>query len=218
MTHKPESVDSGSPHDEAAPVTGLPDSSALSLARCLEIITAQAGEIAQLREQMALLQERLKLDSKNSSKPPSSDGPGSGNRAQRRASARTRGAQKGHKGAFRALIEQAEVDQVIDCLPPEVCECGAPVLTADAPLRHQVFDVPPVRAVVNEYRLHMGCCSGCGKKHRARLPSGVPSGQIGPRALALIGSLGTRYHLTQLKIRDLLAELAGVNFSASERF
>jgi len=94
-----------------------------------------------------------------------------------------------------------------------VCECGASVLVGSEPLRHQVFDVPPVRAVVNEYRLFSGCCAGCGKKHRASLPAGVPTGQIGPRALALIGALGTRYHLTQFKIRDLLAQVTGVDFS-----
>ena len=56
-----------------------------TLRQCHEVIEAQALQIAQLREQMALLQERLKLDSRNSSKPPSSDGPAVGNRAQRRA-------------------------------------------------------------------------------------------------------------------------------------
>jgi transposase len=106
-----------------------------------------------------------------------------------------------------------EVDQIIDCPPSDVCECGASVLAGSEPLRHQVFDVPPVRAGVNEYRLFSGCCTGCGKKHRAPLPAGVPTGQIGPRALALIGALGTRYHLTQFKIRDLLAQVTGVDFS-----
>ena len=74
-------------------------------------------------------------------------------------------------------------------------------------MRHQVFDVPPVKARVDEYRLYSGRCTGCGKPHRAALPPGVPSGQIGPRALALVGVLGTRYHLTQQKTRDLLAQL-----------
>ena len=38
-------------------------------------------------------------------------------------------------------------------------------------------------------------------------------GQLGPRALSLIGVLGTRYHLTQRKIRDLLDQLMGLSFS-----
>ena len=73
--------------------------------------------------------------------------------------------------------------------------------------------MPPIKARVDEYRLYSGTCAGCGKPHRAALPAGVPSGQIGPRALALVGVLGTRYHLTQQKTRDLLAQLLGVDFS-----
>ena len=188
--------------------------------QCHEVIDAQARQIEWLtqrllhqEEQMALLQERLKLDSRNSSKPPSSDGPAS-SRAQRRVSARKRGAQKGHPGSFRALLPEAEVDAVYDCAPPAVCECGGAVAARGKPFRHQVFDVPPVvQPEVQEYRLYSGMCISCGREHRAALPPGVPSGQIGPRALALVGVLGTRYHLTQFKIRDLLAQLMGVDFS-----
>jgi transposase len=41
----------------------------------------------------------------------------------------------------------------------------------------------------------------------------VPTGQLGPRALSLVGVLGTRYHLTQRKIRNLFDQLMGLNFS-----
>jgi len=123
-------------------------------------------------------------------------------------------AQKGHKGSCRALLDASQVDSVVDCKPVEVCECGAAaVVLPEEPVRHQVFDVPQVKAQVHEYRRYSGRCLGCGKTHRAALPAGVPSGQIGPRALALIGTLGTHYHLTQLKTRDLLARLMGVDFS-----
>ena len=186
----------------------------LTLTQCHEVIVRLSAQVDGLQAQLAVLQERLKLDSKNSSKPPSSDGPSSGNRAQRRASERKRGAQKGHKGSFRALVDEAQVDNIFDCKPVELCDCGAAVeVLADEPVRHQVFDVPPVKAQVDEYRRYSGRCLGCGKAHRAALPAGVPSGQIGPRALALIGTLGTHYHLTQFKIRDLLARLMGVDFS-----
>ena len=181
--------------------------------QCHRVIDTLSLELAQLREQVALLSERVKLDSRNSSKPPSCDGPGSGNRAQRRASGRKRGAQKGHPGSFRAMLPEAEVDGVHDCPPPPVCECGGAVAAVGEPLRHQVFDIPPVRAEVQEYRLYSGVCLACRRSHRAPLPQGVPSGQIGPRALALIGVLGSRFHLTQFKIRDLLAQMMGLDFS-----
>ena len=169
-----------------------------ALRQCREVIDAMALTITQLRQQMALQQERLKLDSRISSKPPSSDGPASASRAQRRASQRKRGVQLGHhKGSFRATLDEPVVESIVDCAPPLVCECGAPVHADGKPVRHQVFDVPPIKPRINEYRLFSGRCTGCGKVHRAALPAGVLSGQIGPRTLALVGVLGTRYHLTQ---------------------
>ena len=170
--------------------------------------------IEQLLQRVRLLEERVSLNSKNSSKPPSSDGPGGDNRAQRRASARKRGAQPGHKGHSRALLDQSEVDRVVDCQPQAVCECGGSVqLDGQPPRRHQVFDVPPMRAQVDEYRLHGGRCQACGRACAGALPPGVPKGQLGPRALSLVGVLGTRYHLTQRKIRNLLDQLMGLSFS-----
>lgn len=195
---------------ERAQAKGFPQ----TLEECHAMLASQASRLDELAAQVSLLNERLKLDSRNSSKPPSSDGPTGGNRAQRRASARKRGAQKGHQGHYRALVDEAQVDQVVECKPTDVCECGAEVQALrDEPIRHQVFDVPPVQAQVSEYRRYAGRCQGCGKAHRGALPAGVPSGQIGPRALALIGTLGTHYHLTQMKIRELMARLMGVDFS-----
>ena len=178
-----------------------------TVAECHAVIT-------ELMQRVRLLEERVNLNSRNSSKPPSSDGPGSGNRAQRRASQRKRGAQPGHKGHSRAMLDEAEVDSIVDCKPEPVCECGAPVaVDADEPRRHQVFDVPPLRARVDEYRLYSGRCQGCGKPHAGVLPAGVTKGQLGARALSLVGVLGTRYHLTQRKIRNLLDQLVGLRFS-----
>lgn len=66
----------------------------------------------------------------------------------------------------------------------------------------------PVRATGHSAR-----CSGCGQHHRAALPPGVPRGQLGPRALALIGTLATRFQMSQHKIRELLADVMGLRFS-----
>ena len=155
-----------------------------TVAQCHEVIDAMASRLVQLEHKLGELQERLKLSSRNSSRPPSSDGPGgpgAANRAQRRASERRRGAQKGHPGSFRAMVDPSRVDRIVDCAPVEVCECGAGVQLAGQPLRHQVFDVPVVQAQIDEYRLYSGRCSGCGKLHRAALPAGVPRSQIGPQ-------------------------------------
>lgn len=185
-----------------------------TLGECHAVIDELRSQVGKLQAHVTTLEERLTLDSSNSSKPPSSDGPASGKRVPRRSSGRKRGAQKGHKGHHRALLDEQQVQQIIECKPAEVCECGAAVeALADEPIRHQVFDVPEVQAQVHEYRRYAGRCTGCGKAHRGVLPAGVHAGQIGPKALALIGTLATHYHLTQFKVRDLLARMMGVDFS-----
>ena len=184
-----------------------------TLAECHVVTLAQSQALGVLQTQVQLLQERVNLNSGNSSKPPSSDGPGKGSWSQRRASARKRGALPGHKGHTRALLDEADVDRLVDCKPEAVCECGGAVELGDQPLRHQVFEVPPMRAQVGECRVYSGRCQGCGKPHAGVLPAGVPKGQLGPRALSLVGVLGTRYHLTQRKIRNLLDQLMGLSFS-----
>ena len=182
--------------------------------QCHAVIDQLAEELQALRLAVAVLTERVTLNSRNSSKPPSSDGPGRGERGGRPGSDRKRGAHKGHTGSFRALLPEAQLDRVLQCLPPQRCQCGGEIVAKGEPRRHQVFDLSAlIKPVVNEYRLHTGVCRCCQRTHPARLPQGVPSGQIGPRALGLVGMLGTRFHMPQMKIRDLMAQLLGIDFS-----
>jgi len=51
------------------------------------------------------LEERLKQTSRNSSRPPSSDGPGATAIPGRKSSGKSRGAQPGHKGSKRQIVE-----------------------------------------------------------------------------------------------------------------
>lgn len=70
-----------------------------------------------------------------------------------------------------------------------------------------------MKAVIDEYRLRGGRCSGYSRHHPGTLPMGVPRNQPGPWKLSVIGVLGTRYHLTQRKIRPLLAPVMGLSFN-----
>jgi hypothetical protein len=171
--------------------------------------------IAQLLERVKLLEERISLDSNDSSKPPSSDGPGRANRAQRRASQRKRGAQPGHKVHSRAILAESEVDRMVDCKPAATCECGGPVELAAAPLRHQVFEVPPMRAQVHWYWLYSGCCAGCSKaRMRECCVPACPRARWGHEHCLWSTCWALRYHLTQCKTRNLLDQLMGLSFSA----
>ena len=80
-----------------------------TLEQCHAVIETLGQELAQLREQVAWLQERVKLDSRNSSKPPSSDVAGTSR--PRRSSERKRGGQPGHKGTYRTLLDEGGADR-----------------------------------------------------------------------------------------------------------
>ena len=170
----------------APPVGKQPDApKPATLQACHAVIDTLVQRLFQVEAKLAGLQEQLRLNSRNSSKPPSSDGPGAGgigNRAQRRASEPSRGAQKGHPGSFRAPVDESRVDTIVECAPPATCDCGVPLQVTGKALRHQVFDIPAVQAHIDEYRLYSRRCTACGKVTQGSLPAGVPRSQIGPRA------------------------------------
>ena len=82
---------------------------------------------------------RLGQNSRNSSRPPSSDGPGSGGDTKAAAEGepdtprRKRGAQPGHKGQRWALVER--VDTIVEHAPTGTCTCGGTWERAEAPYR-----------------------------------------------------------------------------------
>ena len=75
------------------------------------IIQAQAVTIAALQQEVAELKRRLELNSKNSGKPPSSDGLKKPPRVQslRGRSEKASGGQPGHKGETLRQIENPDI-------------------------------------------------------------------------------------------------------------
>jgi hypothetical protein len=71
------------------------------------------AHVQALETEMAALLERVNRNSHNSSKPPSSDGPGVSRKPRRRAkSGRKRGAQPGHKGMTRKLVPRHQAERM----------------------------------------------------------------------------------------------------------
>jgi transposase len=184
---------------------------------CYELIGKLWDSVVEKDQRLKLFEERLKLNSRNSSKPPSSDGPGTPPTPRTRPKSGKRlGAQPGNNGSYRAMLPGNEVSQVVDCLPPQQCSCGGAIQTddsSDKAMRHQVFELPQIAPIVTEYRRLRGVCADCGRKHHAPLPQGVPSGQLGPKALALVGTLASQFHLTQRKVQSVLENIMGMRFS-----
>jgi transposase len=128
-----------------------------------EQITQQQEQVTRLEGEVARLREQVHKNSQNSSKPPSSDGPGAPSRPKGEPSGRKAGGQKGHHGHGRKLKPSEQVQQIVVCKPDTCHQCGALLLGEDPqPQRHQVSELPKPEPVVTEYQRHTLTCLVCG--------------------------------------------------------
>lgn len=179
------------------------------------LVVRQAERIDQLEVEVAELKRQLGLNSRNSSKPPSSDSPFTkpAPKSLRRKSGKKPGGQPGHPGSTLALVEDPDERKRHE---PGVCSgCGAGL--ADAPEvgveRRQVFDLPPMSVWVTEHQLIARRCL-CGTTTCGTAPEGVVAPvQYGPRITAIILYLYVGQFLSKKRTAQALAELFGTPVS-----
>src|SRR3954449_10352903 len=107
------------------------------------VFLAMRQRVDELETRVHDLEARLKLNSTNSSKPPSSDPIGMKRKPPAPPSGRKRGGQPGHRKADRALVPPEKVRETFDCKPPSCRRCGYELRGDDpAPLIHQVAELP----------------------------------------------------------------------------
>ena len=175
-------------------------------------IRALEARVAALEATVQPLLERLRMDSRTSSQPPSSDPPATRRPRQRRTpSGRKPGGQPGHHGQTRMLVPLEDVEAVLPVKPTHCARCQHPLHGEDGqPQRHQVTELPPVQPMVTEYQLHGLVCSACGATTRATLPVGVPAGGFGPRVHAIVALCTGAYHLSKRTTQDVMKDLFGI--------
>jgi transposase len=171
-------------------------------------IVEQDAEIAELKRQLG-------ASSRNSSKPPSSDGLDKpAPKSLRGRSERKPGGQPGREG--RTLRQVERPDEVVVHEPGACTGCGGTLTGEDRPagvLRRQVFDIPKSTVRVVEHRLLARRCV-CGTVTQAPAPAGVSApAQYGPHAAAIAVYLVLGQHLPVARTAALLAELFGTPMS-----
>ncbi len=176
----------------------------------------QVAQVDDLKAEIAELKERLGQNSTNSSKPPSTDPPSSKAKpASEPEGRKTRGGQPGHQGKARSLRPVEEVDHIIELRPTNCTGCGRYLGGDDPqPERHQVAEVPPVKAAVTEYRRHTLRCSKCATQNRAAWPVEMPRASFGPRAQAIIAYLTGRLGVSHRDVVEAMGVLHGLEVGA----
>jgi transposase len=163
-------------------------------------------ELLQLAlEEIADLKEKLKLNSKNSSKPPSSDQkPNTVNKDRKK--------RKSRQGFAREAYPPERIDENIDCIFENCPHCGShSIENIGTPEVLQQAELPNVRAIITQYLLYKYRCHGCGKRSIANLPSGVPDSSFGPHLMGLFATLTGVLHLAKREAIQLIKDLYDID-------
>jgi transposase len=136
-----------------------------------------AGETEKLLEVIKELQSRLEKNSRNSSKPPSSDGyrkpPVKRTESLRKAGQKPNGGQPGHVGETlkpSANPDYTRIHVVESC---EHCGTSLKDVKETGCEERQVFDIPAMRIEVTAHRAEIKICPNCGMENHGKFPDEV---------------------------------------------
>ena len=169
-----------------------------------QTVAAQAAEIQALRDQLA-------KNSRNSGKPPSSDGLKKPRpRNLRKKTGRRSGGQKGHKGQTLRMVERPNHVEVHPASQCPHCATNLESVERCGVEKRQVFDIPPVRIEVTEHQAEIKMCPCCGKQVKGDFPTDVTQPmQYGPRIKAQTAYLNDYQLIPWARTCELLGDFYG---------
>jgi len=171
-------------------------------------------QIAVLEARIRQLEGQINTNSKNSGKPPSSDG-----LAKPQSLRKKSGGQKGHPG--HTLEMTAHPDKIVTHTVEQCQHCGTSL--ANRPVesveRRQVFDIPPLKPEVTEHQVEHKSCPECHARNKASFPEGITQPvQYGPEIKALAVYLNQGHFIPYDRVEEILRDLFGQSFSEGSLF
>ena len=173
-----------------------------------ETVTAQTALIAQLNQTIQELKEQLNKNSKNSSKPPSSDGYKKPSpKSLRKPSGKKPGGQRGHEESHLAMA--AHPNEVIQHMPsgcencPHFKMCKETACIAE---RRQVIDAVVTVNVTEHQQLELPICMLHGDNRKGAFPDDVKAAvQYGTNLQALAVAFNTVGAVSINRIHEILS-------------
>jgi transposase len=180
------------------------------------VMAEQAKTIDKLSLEIVELRARLGMNSRNSSKPPSSDGyEKPAPKSRRVRSGNKAGKQKGEPGHH--LAQRADPDDTV-IHPPKTCaSCGEDLSDAAVSgiITRQVFDLPPVALFCTEHQVQRRRCA-CGAESTGTFPNEATAPACyGPALRAYVCYLVTRQHIPIARVAELVRDTYGQAISTA---
>ena len=179
-----------------------------------KIIAAQEKRIKEL-------ETKLNMNSKNSSKPPSSDNKLkiSKKSNKKNIQKRKKGGRKGREGKTLKMVEKP--NKIIK-LKPTLCSCCNQDISENKSIKYikrQIFDIPPMNIEVTEYQTHLIKCPNCNNTNKANFPNNVkaPTG-YGENLKAIVSYLNTYHMLPYERITQLIQDISEHKISVGTVF
>lgn len=170
------------------------------------IIARQETKILKLEGRIVELEEKLNKNSKNSSKPPSTD------LKQNKRSPRG-GGRTGHVGHHRALVPKDQVTHTVRSSLDACPHCGSKSLSRLEPSIFQQVELPKIEPIVAQIERGRCRCTRCGKRSLAPMPEEYEVSAFGPRLSALVGTLTAVHRMGKRSTQSLLKSVCNIDIS-----